>query len=79
MLKFCYKNYAVMDHSIITLCLYPLQLIVLIVNVINPAEDDVHTFFDAPPMLLMFIALGRTLEHIAKVKTLWPSCGQCRL
>lgn len=45
-----------------------LQLIVLIVNVINPAEDDVHTFFDAPPMLLMFIALGRMLEHIAKVK-----------
>ena len=39
----------------------------LVINIVNGDKKDVETFFDTPPMLLMFIALGRTLEHIAKV------------
>ena len=40
----------------------------LVISVVKGDKKDVETFFDTPPMLLMFIALGRTLEHIAKVQ-----------
>jgi len=43
-------------------------VVVLVINIVKADKNDVTTFFDTPPMLLMFIALGRTLEHIAKVK-----------
>jgi len=44
-----------------------LQVTVLVINIVQADKNHVTTFFDASPMLLMFIALGRTLEHIAKV------------
>ncbi|CAF4352390.1 unnamed protein product [Rotaria sp. Silwood2] len=47
---------------------YAYSCFVVLFNIIKGLPSPV-TFFDVPPMLMMFVALGRWLEHIAKGKT----------
>ena len=56
--------------ALATTIAYTYSVLVVLVAMAIQESGSPKTFFETPPMLLVFIALGRWLEHVAKVSPL---------
>jgi Cu+-exporting ATPase len=50
---------------------YSYSVLIVVIAIGLAMDASPKTFFETTPMLMVFISLGRWLEHVAKVGTRW--------